>query len=107
MIIECDENQHIHKSYTNCDTKRIMEIFQDFGNRPIIFIKFNPDKYINDNKIQIKSSFKNHEKLNIQIIRCEKEWNDRLSLLKNKIDYWLNNIPTKEITTEYLFYNKI
>jgi len=46
LIVECDEDQH--KDYEKlCDNKRTMEIFQDFGNRPIVFIRFNPDKYIN------------------------------------------------------------
>ena len=47
VIIECDENQHRD---TSCENKRTMELFQDFGNRPIIFIRFNPDKYITKNQ---------------------------------------------------------
>jgi len=39
IILECDENQH---KYTNCEEKRHMKIFQDLGDRPIIFIRFNP-----------------------------------------------------------------
>jgi len=38
VIIECDENQH---KDTSCENKRTMELFQDFGNRPIVFIRFN------------------------------------------------------------------
>ena len=46
LIIECDENKH--EPYNNsCENIRTMELFQDFGNRPIIFIRFNPDGYIN------------------------------------------------------------
>ena len=30
-----------------CKNKRIMEIFQDLGSRPIVFIRFNQDKYDN------------------------------------------------------------
>jgi hypothetical protein len=41
IIIEVDENQH--KFYENiCENKRIMEISQDVGHRPIVFIRFNP-----------------------------------------------------------------
>lgn len=44
IIIECDENQH--KIYEDiCDNKRTMEISNDFANRPIVFIRFNPDSY--------------------------------------------------------------
>jgi hypothetical protein len=39
VIVQCDENQHKNKEYTNCDTKRTLELFQDFGNyfNPLIF----------------------------------------------------------------------
>jgi hypothetical protein len=106
LIIECDENQHKNKEYTNCDTKRTMELFQDFGNRPVVFIRFNPDSYINEDCKKILSSFKNHKTLFVPVIRDKKEWNNRLELLKETIDKWLRKIPEKEISYEYLFYDK-
>jgi len=106
LVIECDENQHLEKKYTNCDTKRTMEIFQDFGNRPIIFIRFNPDKYINKKGEKIESCFRNQNQLNIPIIKSKKNWNLRLELLKRTISKWIIDIPEKEITYEYLFYDK-
>ena len=42
VIIECDENQH---KYTSCEDKRMMELFQDLGSRPLVMIRFNPDQY--------------------------------------------------------------
>ena len=43
LIIECDENQH--KNYnTTCEVARINELFTDLGDRPIVFIRFNPFK---------------------------------------------------------------
>lgn len=44
LIVEVDENQHIDYD-CSCENKRIMEISQDLGHRPIIFIRFNPDDY--------------------------------------------------------------
>lgn len=105
IIIECDENQH--KYYEDiCENKRMMELFQDFGNRPIIYIRFNPDTYINEDGKKILSSFKYHKTLDVPIIKL-KEWNNRVNILKETINKWLNLIPEKEITNEYLFYNKI
>ena len=40
LVIEIDENQHQEYS---CENKRMMEIFQASGNKPIIFIRINPD----------------------------------------------------------------
>ena len=104
VITECDENKH-EKYDDSCENMRIMELFQDFGNRPVIFIRFNPDKYINENGDKIPSSFKLCKKTGISIIRDQKEWKSRLDLLKETINKHLISIPQKEINYEYLFYD--
>jgi hypothetical protein len=102
IITECDENQHRE---TSCENKRTMELFQDFGNRPIVFIRFNPDSYINEKNEKIQSSFKMHKALDVPMIKDQKEWESRLYVLKGTINKWLNVIPEKEVTNEYLFYD--
>ena len=102
IIGECDENQHKN---TSCENKRTMELFQDFGNRPVIFIRFYPDSYINENNDKISSSFKLCKKTGISIIRDHKEWSSRLNVLKDTINKWLINITKKEITNVFLFYD--
>jgi hypothetical protein len=42
IIIEVDEKQH--NAYT-CESKRLCELFTDLGNRPLVMIRFNPDRY--------------------------------------------------------------
>jgi hypothetical protein len=44
VIVEVDENQHTEYD-CSCQNKRIMELSQDLGHRPIVFIRFNPDDY--------------------------------------------------------------
>ena len=102
VIIECDENQH---KDTSCENMRTMELFQDFCNRPMVFIRFNPDTYINKEGKKILSSFKYHKILDVPVIRDKIEWNNRLELLKESITKWLIKIPEKEVTNEYLFYD--
>ena len=80
---------------------------RNIGNRPLIYIRFNPDAYINEHGNKILSSFKYHKTLDVPIVAVEKEWNHRLNILKKTINKWLNLIPEKEITNEYLFYDKI
>ena len=103
VIVECDENQH---KDTACENKRIMELFQDFAKRPIVFIRFNPDSYINENGTKISSSFRLCKNTGISIIRDKNEWNDRLQTLKKCMNKWLTTIPEKEVTNQYLFYDK-
>jgi hypothetical protein len=101
IIIECDEDRHTGYS---CENKRIMEIFQDLGNRPIIFLRFNPDSYKDEESGEtVKGCFKvmADNRINIQ----KKEWNRRISKLRERIDYHLINVPDKEVTIEHLFYS--
>ena len=44
--------------------------------------------------------------LDVPIIRDKKEWENRLRILQETINKWLNNLPEKEVTNEYLFYDK-
>ena len=100
IIIELDEDQH---KYESCDEKRMMELFQDLGNRPLVLIRINPDKYKGKTKKR-KGCFDFDEK-NILICR-EKKFNKRFNTLVEMIKYYLNNEPEKEITMEKLFFNK-
>ena len=105
IIIETDENQHF--SYdSSCENKRLMEISQDLNHRPIIFIRFNPDSYIKDG-IKISSCWTTTEKKGLIKIKNINEWNNRLNILKNEIEYWINpiNKSDKIIHVIHLFFN--
>jgi hypothetical protein len=84
-----------------------MQLFEDFGNRPIVFIRFNPDSY-KIGKVRIASCFSIHKTHGIQIVKDTKQWNERLYTLKHCINKWINidGIPDKEVTNEFLYYNK-
>lgn len=106
IIIEIDENQHI--SYDcNCENKHIMELSQDVGHRPIVFIRFNPDDYVK-NEENITSCW-GMNKNGICVVKKSKkdEWNERLSCLEKTIMYWTDplNLTNKTIETIQLFYD--
>lgn len=106
IIIEIDENQHIDYD-CSCENKRIMELSQDVGHRPIIFIRFNPDDYTNQDK-KISSCW-GVNKNGICVIKKtkKKEWDERLNSLKEQIHYWTdpNNKTDKTIEVVQLFYD--
>lgn len=60
VIIEIDEYQH--KNYNNkCEMTRMIQLHQDYGGIPVIFIRFNPDNYYireDDKKKIIKANNK-------------------------------------------------
>ncbi len=102
IINECDENQHDGYS---CENKRMMELFQDFAHRPIVFIRFNPDKYVDDKNNIVKSCFKVHKKSGVLIVDDKSDWERRLEVLKETINTNVNTIPNKEVTIVNLFYD--
>ncbi len=52
IVLECDE--YGHRGYDEiCENKRIMEIFEDLGSRPIVFLRFNPDKDNYKNRLDL------------------------------------------------------
>jgi hypothetical protein len=107
IIIEIDEKQH--KNYDcSCDNKRIMEISQDNGHRPIIFIRFNPDSYkIGENKMSSCWKLSKDGFLILDKLKSI-EWNNRLSSLKDQINYWCNpkNLTDKTIEIIQLYYDQ-
>jgi Holliday junction resolvase len=105
IIIECDENQHNQKFYTECDNKRLMELFQDFGSRPLVMIKFNPDKYVDKFLVKHSSCFSNHTKFDVPLIKRD-EFNKRIEKLSELLVYTITTIPEKEITIHHLFYDE-
>jgi hypothetical protein len=96
IIVEVDEFQH---SDYSCENKRLMEIARDLNFRNLIMIRFNPDNYINNNKEKIKSCWKDGKILKTS------DWNNRLAVLKETIEYWLINESDKLITIINLFYD--
>jgi hypothetical protein len=106
LIVEIDENQHINYD-CSCENKRIMQLSQDTGHRPIIYIRFNPDKYIHAGKT-ITSCWGTNQK-GICVVKKSKqrEWKERLSTLEQQVNYWINpeNKTDKTIETIQLYYD--
>ena len=107
LIIEIDENQHNNYD-CSCENKRLMELSQDLNHRSIIFIRFNPDDYSDNNK-KITScwSVNGHGICDVKKTK-KNEWNERLNILKDTVNYWINeeNKTNKTIEVIQLFYDK-
>ena len=104
IIVEVDENKHTDYD-CSCENKRLMELSQDLQHRPIIFIRFNPDDYTNQEGTLVKSCWKLNKLGVIQIMKTkEKEWEERINTLKQQIQYWIDNSTNKTIEIIQLFY---
>jgi hypothetical protein len=110
IIIEIDENQH--KTYDNCELKRINLLFEDLGDRHIVFIRFNPDDYLDKDNNKITSCWGIDRRNGLSSVKKSKktEWEYRLNTLKNTVDHviCIDNIKiTNPITYINLFYDEI
>lgn len=106
VIVEIDENQHVDYD-CSCENRRIMELSQDVAHRPIVFIRFNPDEFIDSSGSEISSCWKINRKTGILYIPVNKttEWETRLQSLREQIQYWIHNVSEKTIEVIQLFYD--
>jgi hypothetical protein len=87
-MIECDEGDH--RSYA-CENKRTMQLFLDFGSRPLVLVRFNPDacfRFTDSNRIGPIPEY----------------WDLQSQDILYHVRRHLSQLPSKEITIEKLFY---
>ena len=103
VLIECDENSHRYQSDI-CENKRMMMLFGDLANRPIVVIRFNPDTYKTDGGT-VRGCF-NFSKTNTLLLNTT-EFKRRFESLVKTIDEVTSTsyVPDKEVTMYKLFYN--
>ena len=107
VIVEVDENQHTGYD-CSCENKRLMELSQDVGHRPIVFIRFNPDDYL-DNGTKVNSCW-GLNKMGICAVKktYARAWALRLDALAESISYWTSteNRTDKTVEVVELFYDR-
>ena len=105
IIIEIDENQH-NDYDTSCENRRIMEISQDIGHRPVVFIRFNPDDYIDETDTKVRSCFTTDKNGITKVAKAKQtEWNNRINCLKSHIQYWSEQETEKTVEIVHLFFD--
>jgi hypothetical protein len=78
----------------------------DYGLRPIVIIRFNPDDYISYAGVKVTSCW-GIDKQGLARVKPSKkaEYSHRLNVLRDSIRYYLNNVPDKEVSQIKLFYD--
>lgn len=104
IIVEVDENKHTTYD-CSCQNKRLMEISQDIGHKPVVFIRFNPDAYVNQEGKKVTSCWRINGYGVLDISKSKQdEWLTRIDMLLQQLEYWINNIPHKTVEIVELFY---
>lgn len=90
------------------ENKRLMELSQEVGHKPIIFIRFNPYDYLENGKNITSCWGQGKDGMLIIKKNKENEWKERLRILEQEIDYWIRpeNTTNKTVEIIHLFYDK-
>ena len=110
LVVECDEHQHRGKAYS-CEEKRTCQIFDNSGQRPTVFVRFNPDAYRRSDGAKVRGCFEeffNKELSKMEVIINTKEVQRRWKQIKECIKVYTDNLenpPTRAITVHKLFYD--
>jgi hypothetical protein len=82
IIVEVDEEQHIAYD-TQCEENRTNEIFTDLADRPLVLIRFNPDKtkdrigcfqFTQENAIILNKTMENvRKRTDLKLVNCPKK----------------------------------
>jgi hypothetical protein len=105
VIIEIDELQHSATDvYTSeCEERRVNELFTDVNFRPVVFLRFNPDNY---NEVRSPWCFHPTENVMYVPVKSQREWNRRLEHLKERVIFHMNHMPSNDvIVNEFLFFD--
>ena len=99
IIIEVDENAHMTYDQ-GCENKRIMELSEDIAHRPMVLIRFNPDKNSDG------PSCWGVDGNGLAVVKKKRavEWQERLAALTAAIEFWKTTIPEKTVELIKLFY---
>ena len=95
VVVEVDE--HRHQGYS-CENRRIMELFRDFGCRPIVFVRFNPDAYGTTPGCWAPG------RDGVLRVKHPRDWAARLERLAEAVDVAAKRPPSREVTTVELFF---
>jgi hypothetical protein len=130
VIVEVDEDQH--KNYDcSCENKRMMQIWHDLQEfdsiidketgvvtiiqekeeitqRPVVFIRVNPDSYIDHNGVKEKSCWTRNSKTGMWCVSAKNKarWDAKMQFVKETIEYWVANPPPdKLVETIHVFFS--
>lgn len=67
VIVEVDEEQHKDRPCF-CEQQRMLGIFNDFGGTPVLFVRYNPDKYVDDQGVKHQADNKGRSRILLQYL---------------------------------------
>ncbi len=87
VIVEVDENSHDVYNPT-CEEKRMGEIWEDLGHRPLVFVRFNPDRYKDELGRNVPSPWGGKRANGVATLskKWKAAWEARLEILRETVE---------------------
>ncbi|KAJ1618814.1 hypothetical protein T492DRAFT_849041 [Pavlovales sp. CCMP2436] len=101
IILECDENRHA-RELAECRQQRAWRISDSFGGRPVVFLRFNPYRFVDKQGAVHQSCFA--LKRGVLTLAREAAWLERLGLVEARLRYHLAKVPDAHLVEDFLFY---
>jgi hypothetical protein len=102
VVVEVDENQH--GSYS-CEEKRMLQIIQDCGERDTIFVRINPDAYMDSCGGKHQSCFKVCRSTGLVVVRDAALWRRRLEAMGRAVRDAISHPTGKLMHVVSLFFD--
>jgi len=105
LSIEVDEFSHLGYECI-CESRKVMEHFEDAGRLPHLFVRFNPDGYVDACGVKVPSCWGKTPKTREPRVapRQSAQWAARLSKLAQIIQHFVDHLPDREVSVLELFY---
>jgi len=102
VIVEVDEHQH--QNYES-EQQRMRDIKAALKCKTVVFIRFNPDGYLDSQRVRHKSCWCTNSSTGAIEVSDTQQWQTRLKQLNKVVVAQLQAIPSKSLSTIYLFYD--
>ena len=105
VSVEIDEFSHVGYECL-CESRKVMEHFDDAGRLPHLFLRFNPDGYTNPSGGKVPSCWGKTPKTQEPRVSPKQagQWVERLEKLGQVVELFMGNLPEKEVSVVELFY---
>jgi hypothetical protein len=106
VSIEVDEFSHIGYECI-CESRKVMEHFEDAGRLPHLFVRFNPDRYTDVGGVKVPSCWGKTPKTQEPRVAPMQamQWCQRLEKLAQIVQAFFENQPDREVSVVELFYH--
>jgi hypothetical protein len=105
ISIEIDEFSYVGHNCI-CESRKVMDHFEDADRVPHLFVRFNPDGYLDVNGIEVQSCWGETPEAQAPRVAPQQvsPWTGRLEKLAQIVQQFVDHPPERDVSVVELFY---